>query len=58
VYIYGKDLLNQNTGLSQYYVQNMYEREVTQTLGRYFMLGVKYSFKKLGAKMKEGGKGK
>lgn len=50
VYISGKDLFNQNTGLNQYYLQNMYEREVTQTLGRYVMLGVKYSFTKLGSK--------
>jgi outer membrane receptor protein involved in Fe transport len=57
VFVSGKDLLNQNTGLSQFYLQNMYEREVTQTLGRYVMLGVKYSFKRLGQKVK-GEKGK
>ena len=48
VYASAKDLLNQNTGLSQYYLQNMYEREVTQTLGRYVMVGLKYSFKRFG----------
>ncbi|UKN03750.1 TonB-dependent receptor family protein [Paracrocinitomix mangrovi] len=50
VYATAKDLLNQNTGLNQYYLQNIYEREVTQTLGRYVMLGVKYSFQNLGDK--------
>lgn len=49
VYLTGKDLLNQNTGISQYYQQNIYEQEITQTLARYFMLGVKYSFQRLGA---------
>jgi hypothetical protein len=49
LFVSGKDMLNQNTGLNQYYLQNFYEQEVTQTLGRYFMAGIKYSFKKLGA---------
>ncbi|MBN4072866.1 TonB-dependent receptor [Crocinitomix catalasitica] len=49
VYIAGYDLLNQNTGISQYYLQNIYEKETTTTLARYFMLGFKYSFQKLGA---------
>lgn len=51
VYVTGKDLLNQNTGINQYYLQNFYEREVTQTLGRYVMLGVKYSFQRVGGKV-------
>jgi hypothetical protein len=51
VYLTGKDLLNQNTGINQYYLQNFYEQEITQTLGRYVMLGVKYSFKRVGGKV-------
>ena len=47
VYVAGMDLLNQNTGISQYYAQNIYEQEVTQTLARYVMVGMKYSFQKL-----------
>ncbi|MCB9222919.1 MAG: TonB-dependent receptor [Crocinitomicaceae bacterium] len=53
IYVSGKDMLNQNTGISQYYLQNMYERSVTQTLGRYFMLGVKYSFQRVGGKVEK-----
>jgi hypothetical protein len=49
LYLAGNDLLNQNTGISQYYLQNIYEEETTTTLARYFMLGFKYSFQKLGA---------
>ncbi|MCH2233328.1 MAG: outer membrane beta-barrel protein [Crocinitomicaceae bacterium] len=49
VFVAGYDLLNQNTGINQYYVQNIYEQELTQTLARYVMLGVKYSFQKLSA---------
>lgn len=52
VFASAKDLLNQNTGLNQYYLQNFYEEEVTQTLGRYVMLGIKYSFQSLGKKQK------
>ncbi len=44
----GKDLLNQNTGISQYYLQNIYEQETTQTLGRYALIGIKYSFQNMG----------
>ena len=51
VYLSGKDLLNQNTGINQYYLQNIYEQEVTQTLARYFMVGFKYAFQKLGAEI-------
>lgn len=47
VYVSGMDLLNQNTGISQYYLQNIYEQETTQTLARYVMVGMKYSFQKL-----------
>ena len=50
IYVSGNDLLNQNTGINQYYLQNIYEEEITQTLARYFMFGVKYAFQKLGAK--------
>jgi hypothetical protein len=49
LFISGRDLLNQNTGISQYYFQNIYEQETTSTLARYFMLGLKYSFQRLGA---------
>jgi hypothetical protein len=49
LYLAGYDLLNQNTGINQYYLQNIYEEETTSTLARYFMLGFKYSFQKLGA---------
>ena len=50
VYVKGVDLLNQNTGISQYYTQNIYEQSVTQTLGRYVLVGLKYSFQKMGVK--------
>lgn len=49
IYLAGYDLLNQNTGINQFYFQNIYEEETTTTLARYFMLGIKYSFQKLGA---------
>jgi len=49
IFIQGKDLLNQNTGISQYYYQNMYEQQTTSTLARYFLVGLKYSFTSLGA---------
>ena len=50
VYLSANDILNQNTGINQSYFLNYYEQERTATLARYFMLGVKYSFQKLGAK--------
>ncbi len=50
VYISAKDILNQNTGINQSYFMNYYEQERTATLGRYFLIGIKYSFQKLGAK--------
>jgi len=50
IYLSGNDLLNQNTGINQYYLQNIYEQETTQTLGRYGLIGLKYSFEKLGGK--------
>lgn len=50
IFVSGKDLLNQNTGFNQYYLQNIYERELTETLGRYVMLGLKYSFERFGGK--------
>lgn len=52
LYLAGYDLLNQNTGISQYYFQNIYERETTTTLARYFMVGMKFSFQKMGASSK------
>lgn len=50
IYLAAFDVLNQNTGINQSYFLNYYEEEQTATLARYFMLGVKYSFQKLGAK--------
>ena len=50
VYISAKDLLNQNTGINQSYYMNYFEQEQTATLGRYFLVGVKYAFQNLGAK--------
>lgn len=50
IYVAGFDLLNQNTGINQTYFLNYFEQERTATLARYFMLGVKYSFQKLGGK--------
>lgn len=44
------DLLNQNSGINQSYFLNYYEQQRTATLSRYFMLGLKFSFQKLGAK--------
>lgn len=48
VYVSANDILNQNTGISQSYYLNYYEKEKTATLGRYFLLGLKFSFNKLG----------
>jgi hypothetical protein len=50
VYFSVKDLLNQNNGINQSYFMNEYQAEEIATLARYFMFGVKYSFKKLGGK--------
>ncbi len=44
VYLTVKDILNQNTGLDQFYQLNYYERAQTSTLGRYFLVGLKWSF--------------
>ena len=52
VFVSGNDLLNQNTGLSQSYTQNIYEQQTTLTLGRYGLIGLKYAFEHLGAKDK------
>jgi len=48
VYVSVNDLLNQNTGINQSYFLNYYEKEEAVTLGRYFLIGVKFSFKKMG----------
>ncbi|MFD1553216.1 hypothetical protein DNU06_15245 [Putridiphycobacter roseus] len=48
VFVSGNDLLNQNTGLSQSYTQNIYEQQTTLTLGRYGLVGLKYAFERLG----------
>lgn len=45
IYANGKDLLNQNTGISQNYFQNIYEESITKNLGRYITLGIKYVLK-------------
>ncbi len=50
VYVTANDILNQNTGINQSYYLNYFEQERTATLARYFMIGIKYSFQKLGAK--------
>ena len=50
IYVAAFDLFNQNTGINQSYFLNYYEQERTTTLARYFMVGLKYSFQKLGAK--------
>lgn len=50
VYVSAFDLLNQNTGINQTYFLNYFEQERTATLARYFLVGVKYAFNKLGAK--------
>ncbi|NOQ70592.1 MAG: TonB-dependent receptor [Crocinitomix sp.] len=49
-YVAVYDLLNQNSGINQNYFLNYYEQQRTATLARYFMLGLKFSFQKLGAK--------
>lgn len=49
-YVAVYDLLNQNTGINQSYFLNYYEQQRTATLARYFMVGLKFSFQKLGAK--------
>jgi len=48
IYVSVNDLLNQNTGINQSYFLNYYEKEEAVTLGRYFLIGVKFSFKKMG----------
>lgn len=48
VYLAAFDLFNQNSGINQSYYLNYYEQERTATLARYAMLGIKYSFQKLG----------
>ena len=50
VYLTSNDILNQNTGINQSYYLNYYEQEQTATLGRYFLVGAKWSFQKLGGK--------
>ena len=50
VYIAVNDLFNQNNGISQSYFMNEYQAEEVATLARYYMFGVRYSFKKLGGK--------
>jgi len=54
VYISANDLLNQNTGFSQYYQLNYYEEMRTATLARFFMVGLKYNFRKMGPKKVKG----
>ncbi|MFT5819954.1 MAG: hypothetical protein ACI8ZM_001179 [Crocinitomix sp.] len=49
-YVAVYDLLNQNSGINQNYFLNYYEQQRTATLARYFMVGLKFSFQKLGAK--------
>ena len=44
IYLSAKDLLNQNTGINQTNMQNTFEQTITQNLGRYAIVGLKYKF--------------
>ncbi len=50
IYVSANDILNQNSGVNQAYYLNYYEKEQTATLGRYILVGMKYSFNKMGKK--------
>ena len=50
VFVSGNDLLMQNVGIRQNYVQNIYEEITTRSLSRYFLIGARFAFQSLGAK--------
>ncbi len=50
LYIKGRDLLNQNTGIDRNYYGNTFTEERNQRLRRYFMLGFAWDFKNKTAK--------
>ena len=49
LYLKGRDLFNQNTGIQQYTSGNGYYETINTRLQRYFLLGVRWDFKNKGA---------
>lgn len=52
LYVKGRDLFNQNTGIQQFTSGNGYYETINTRLQRYFLLGVRWDFKNKGAMKK------